>query len=104
MGSYKEFEKMLKSTMEETFYKNNNKGIFKHKLSEKAKKLKNEKRICRKEFESAEINEKKQKLEKYLVVQRELREEMERIEKENVQMRINKIIKEGGAKSDSFWK
>ena len=102
---YEEFENLMKSTMEETFDKITIKqGCFKPKLSELAKQLKNEKKVRRKAFESAEKDKKKEKLDQYIETQKQLRDEMEKLEKEKIQARINTIIKEGGIRSQSFWK
>ena len=43
-------------------------------------------------------------MEEYFNIQKQLVDELEEIEKQNVQARIKKIIKEGGIRSDSFWK
>ena len=103
--SYETFEKMLKDTMESTFDKITiKKGTFKPKLSEKAKALKSKKKTSRKAFERASPNEKRDKMEEYINIQKQLVDELEEIEKQNVQARIKKIIKEGGIRSDSFWK
>ena len=96
---------MLKDTMESTFDKITiKKGTFKPKLSEKAKALKSKKKTSRKAFERASPNEKRDKMEEYINIQKQLVDELEEIEKQNVQARIKKIIKEGGIRSDSFWK
>ena len=52
--SYDEFEKMIKSIMEMTLQKITiKKGEYKPKLTEKAKMLREEKRVARKAFENA---------------------------------------------------
>ena len=91
--------------MEKTFKKITiTKGKYKPKLNEKIKELKIEKRDNRKIFEKAAPSEKKEKLDKYMKSTIKLKEEITAFEKERVQQRIHKIIKEGGVKSDSFWK
>ena len=57
-----------------------------------------------KEFEKAPPHQKKEKLDQYLRAQIELREEYENMEKQMVEDRINKLAREGGVKSDLFWK
>ena len=102
---YDDFENMIKNNMKKTFDKITiTKGNFKPKLSEKAKMLKQERKTRKKAFEKATKGEKKDKLDDYITTQKQLREEIERLEKEKVQARINIIIKEGGVKSESFWK
>ena len=103
--NYGEFETIIKDSMESTFDKITiREGKFTPKLSEKAKMLKQEKKASKKAFEQANRQDKKEKLDQYITVQKLLRDEMELIEKEIVQNRINTIIKEGGIKSESFWK
>ena len=103
--SYDEFEVMIKDTMEKSFDKITIKqGQYKHKMNDIIKKLKVEKRNSRKAFEKAKKEDKKETLDMYIKIQIELREELEKVEKENVQKRIHQIIKEGGVKSNLFWK
>ena len=80
------------------------KGQYKPKLTEKAKKLKEEKREARKSFQKAPPETKKIKLDEYIESQKRLRDELEYMEQLMVEDRINKLIKEGGIKSNLFWK
>ena len=103
--TYEEFEKMIKKAMEKTMDKITiKKGHYKPKTTNKAKQLKEEKRKARKEFERASPQTKKQKLDKYVKKQYELRQEYDQMEKLMVEDRINKLTREGGVKSDLFWK
>ena len=102
--TYQEFEDLIKSTMEKTLKKVTiKKGQYKPKLTEKAKQLKAEKKLTRKEFEKAPAHQKSTKLDTYVQKQKELREELEHMEKLMVEAKINKLIQEGGIKSDRFW-
>ena len=91
----------MKKTLDKITIK---KGQYKPKITDKAKKLKDEKRTARKAFEQAPPSEKRNKLDMYVRKQIELREEIEEMEKMMVEDKINKLIREGGAKSDRFWK
>ena len=103
--NYDEFEEKIKDTMELSFDKITVKlGQYKPKMSDKIKKLKIEKKESRKQFEKATRENKKETMEKYIDAQKQLREELEKFEKENVQKRIHQIIKEGGVKSNLFWR
>ena len=103
--TYEEFEKMIKEAMEKTLDKITiKKGQYKPKLTEKAKELKIEKRTAWKVFENAPPEQKKAKLDAYVMKQKELREEMYHMEELMVESRINKLINEGGIKSGLFWK
>ena len=103
--TYQEFEDLIKRTMEKTLKKVTiKKGQYKPKLTEKAKQLKAEKKLTRKEFEKAPAHQKSTKLDTYVQKQKELREELEHMEKLMVEAKINKLIQEGGIKSDRFWK
>ena len=48
--------------------------------------------------------EKKDKLKEYIESQKRVREEFEIMEKNMIEDRINKLVKEGGIKSNLFWK
>ena len=103
--SYSEFEELIKTTMDKTLKKITIKrGQYKPKISEKAKQLKSEKRLTRKEFKNAPPHQKLAKLDAYVQKQKELREELEQMEKLMVEAKVNKLIQEGGIKSDRFWK
>ena len=103
--NYTEFEDMIKTTMERTLNKITiKKGQYKPKLTEQAKQLKIEKRRARKEFENAPPHQKKAKLDAYVQKQKALKEELDHMEKLMVESRINKLIQEGGIKSNRFWK
>ena len=103
--NYNEFETMIKLAMEKTLDKITIiKGQYKPKITEKAKKLKEEKRKARKEFEKATPDQKKEKLDMYIVKQKELRTELDHMEKLMVEARINTLVREGGIKSNLFWK
>ena len=103
--NYDEFEKMIKTAMDKTLDKITiKKGQYKPKVTEKAKRLKEEKRKARKEFEKAQPEQKKAKLDMYITKQKELREELDYMEKLMVEARINKLANAGGVKSDLFWK
>ena len=52
----------------------------------------------------ADKEHKRETMDKYIETQKQLRTELEKAEKDNVQQRIHKIIKEGGIKSNLFWK
>ena len=65
-------------------------GQYKPKLTPRAKKLKEEKRIARKEFEKALPGQKKEKLDMYILKQKELKAEVDHMEKLMVEARINK--------------
>ena len=80
------------------------KGQYKPKLTEKAKELKQEKRIARKAFEKASPSDKKEKLDSYVKAQMQLKIELDHMEKLMVEDRINKLVRAGGIKSDLFWK
>lgn len=74
--TYTEFEKLIKQAMNKTLDKITiKKGQYKPKITEIAKKLKEEKKKARKEFEKAPPDKKKEKLDMYIKSQRELREE-----------------------------
>ena len=103
--NYEEFEALIKNTMKESLEKIKiKKGQYKPKITEKAKKLKEEKREARKSFEKAPPEDKLEKLDQYMKKQIELKWELEIMEKQMVEARINKLIEEGGVRSDSFWK
>ena len=103
--NYTEFEKMVKESMEKTLDKITiKKGQYKPKLTPLAKELKQKKRSARKEFEKANPEQKKAKLDKYIASQKQLREELDHMEQIMVEDRINKLIREGGVKSNLFWK
>ena len=103
--TYEDLETMIKDTMEKTFDKITiKKGQYKPKLTERAKKLKEEKRKARKAFEKAPPDKKKESLDTYVKKQKELKLEIETMEKMMVEARVNKLINEGGVKSDLFWK
>ena len=80
------------------------KGEYKPKLSEKAKELKEKKKKARKIFEKANQQEKQKTLDEYIEAQKLLRAELTAIEKTRIRQRVDKIIREGGIKSDLFWK
>ena len=102
---YDEYEKVIKDTIKNSFKTITvNRGIYKYKKSELGKKLKKEKKNARKNFENAPPEDKYEELQKYLKSQHELRKELENSERERVEQRMNKIIQEGGAGSDHFWK
>ena len=79
-------------------------GTHNPKLTEKVKELKESKKKARKAFKNAGSDDKKQKLNEYFQAQKKLKEEMEVINKDRVQDRIQKIVEAGGVKSDLFWK
>ena len=81
-----------------------NKGQYKFKKSEKAKNLKQIKKLARKSFESATAEEKAQKLQDYIDAQKELRQELQNEEKSRVEQRMKMITEQGGAGSDHFWR
>ena len=103
--TYNDFEKIIKKTIENTFKKITIvQGQFKPKLNDAIKKLKTQRKEARKIFEKSNIEEKAANLDKYVKIQIELKNELERHEKTVVEKRIRKIISEGGVKSDLFWK
>ena len=104
-STYDEYEEYIKDTMQETLQTITIKeGVYRPKLTEKAKELKKERYRKRKEFEKADQNNKTKTLEEYIKAQKDVRNELENIERTRVEQRIKLIIKEGGAKSDHFWK
>ena len=104
-ATYNEYEKNIKEAMKESFETITvNQGVYKYRKTEEAKALKKAKKLAKKEFETARQQEKKSKLDEYIQAQKNLREELENMEKSRVEQRINLIIKEGGAGSDHFWK
>ena len=103
--TYNEFENMIKKAMDKSLDKITiKKGQYKPKLTEKAKLLKDEKKKARKEFAQAPPGEKLLYLDKYVKKQKELKNEIELMEKTMVEAKINKLVKAGGVKSDLFWK
>ena len=103
--SYNDYEKSIKKTMKNSFKTITiDRGKYKYKKTEEAKALKQLKKQAKREFEKAPQEGKKDKLDKYIQTQKNLREEIENIEKHRVEQRIALIIKEGGAGSDHFWK
>ena len=102
--NYNQYENVIKNSLNKAFKKITiNKGQYKCKCSEKGKKLKEEKKIAKKEFQKANEMEKMNKLEAYMKAQQNLRTELEYLEKERIEQRIERIIKEGGARSNHFW-
>ena len=103
--SYDEYERYIKETMQKTLQTITiTQGSYKPKLTEKAKDLKKHKNTKRKVFEKANHNNKKKALDEYIKAQKELRMELENIERNRIEQRINLIIKEGGTNSGHFWK
>ena len=106
-ATYDELENLINRTLNKTIGKVTiTKGQAKVKDSDTSKKLKNEKKLARKEFNKAcqnKTDDRATKLEKYINIQKQLREEYERLEKNRVEGKIETIIKEGGINSKSFW-
>ena len=103
--TYDQYEQAIKEAMKKSFRKITiTKGKYKYKLTEIAKTLKKNKKTAKKEFQKATKEEKAAKLELYFQAQRELKNEIGKIEEYRVEQRINRIIKEGGAGSNHFWK
>ena len=103
--TYSQYETAIKYAMKNAFKTITvTKGKYKYKITEKAKKLKREKKIAKKEFQQAQKEEKEAKLKRYINKQKELRQEIETLEMKRVEQRINLIVSKGGAGSDHFWK
>ena len=103
--TYSQYEKEIRNAMKKSFKTITiTKGKYKYKLTEEAKKLKQRKKVAKKEFQQAPRHEKVERLDKYFRAQRDLRHEIETIEMNRVEQRINLIIREGGAGSNHFWK
>ena len=103
--TYEELQEIIQSTMKEIFDTITiKKGIYKPKETQKIKELKEKRRIHRKDFEKAKKELKQEKKETYINTQKELRQAIEEEETKSIENRINRIIQEGGAKSNLFWK
>ena len=103
--NYDQYDNIIKKTLNKAFKKITiTKGQYKYKLSEKGKKLKDERKRAKREFQKADKDGKNNKLEAYIKAQKNLRIELEYQEKERVEQRIERIIREGGAGSNHFWK
>ena len=103
--NYDEYEKVIKETIKKSFKTITiTKGIYKYKKSDECKRLKKVRKQTKKEFENAPKEQKKEKLQAYIEAQKSMRNELENMERDRVEQRINLIIKAGGAGSDHFWK
>ena len=94
--------KNLKKTVGETIIRNNKKNKEGKEVKEK-RRLKKE---ARKEFMKACKNKEdiKEKLNKYIQSQINLKAEIEKQETKQTKLNLEKLIKEGGVKSQMFWK
>ena len=103
--TYSQLDQQIRETLRETMKTITiTKGQTNPKKTKKIKELTRRKKQARKEFENAPTEEKEQKLHEYIKAQRELRTENEEDGKRQVQQKIEKLAKEGGVKSNHFWK
>ena len=82
-------------------------GKYKNKEGQAIKEAREKRRQKKKEYNEACKNnreDKRERLADYLKSQHELRQAIENQNRDNTQKTIEKIIEEGGAKSQNFWK
>ena len=77
---------------------------YKYRKTAEAKRIKKEKKLRKKEFERTPKDQKMEKVQKYIESQQTLRSELENMERDRVEQRMNLIISKGGAGTDHFWK
>ena len=94
----------MKKCLGEYTISNNNKPKENEKIKEKRKIMKEKRKQFNKTCKIDNNEEKVLKLRAYTNAQKELRTAIEDNEQTQVKTTMEKIIKEGGAKGDSFWK
>ena len=104
--TYEDWEKSIKIALNKAFGKKTIGNNSKYKESMKLKEARQKKKIARKDFDKA-IRD-KTNVEEYLGIyketQRIVRETIEAERSEDVKAKFNRMIQEGGIKSQYFWK
>ena len=106
--TYNAFEETVKSCMLKHIGKKKISLIKgKSKESDNIKQARQRKRECKKAYSVAIKTNSPNKLDRlkdYMESQQQLREEIEKVEREKVQVQYDRLINEGGTKSRMFWK
>ena len=104
---YEQFQEQVIQLLKETIGEKITRQCTKPKRSEDLKKAHEEKRIARKEFKTAtkaKTTNIKEKLDKYIQVQKNIKTIIEKENKLQLEKTLEKFINEGGIQSQSFWK
>ena len=107
MENYTELEKLIVKTMENTIGQTTiTIGNKKKKETEEIKKLREKKKIAKQEFTQAckQNGNKESKLHQYVSAQISLKKQIEKTEREEIRHQAERIAKEGGCRSQEFWK
>ena len=104
--TYENWEKTIKTALNKVFGKKTTGNITKQKESMELKEARQKKKKARKDFENAirnkhEINK---NLDIYKETQKHVRDIIEKERSEDIKNKYDKIIQEGGIKSQYFWK
>ncbi len=106
--NYNEYENIIKQAMESTIGKIKiNVNEYKPKENKTIKEKRHTKKIARKAYDKAckkQYSTKQQLKEIYIQTQIDLRQEIENHERTIIRTNVEKITKDGGAKSQTFWK
>ena len=107
-NSQEELQEIMKDVMKQTIGQRTiTIGNNKIKETEKAKDLRQKRKTAKKEYENAIKNNKgkiKETLHQYKMAQKELREELEKINRERIKNKLTKLAKEGHSNQQTIWK